>query len=365
MMKKILKIFVIFLLSGVAFSEETNYSDLPKQALHIIVSNLKSKDSDIRAYAVEALGKTKNLKLVPIIKKYLSDESKYVQMASVKALWNLADNGGIKKLYEIINDIPAQGTIVNSPLVELKIISQNKIRERAIEILVDLLGRKAKETLFELKNDNYGTIRDVAARELAKLGFKDELENFFDALNSKDEEIRYQSAQVLSKICPDDIKKIIEALSSEKSVRVKMFLLDTIKCSMYKKDAIEQLLELSDDKNLTIRYKAIDAMGEIESSKVDEKLKKIYMDTPDFNLKFLALKYLLKKGKININYQEIDEIFNYGDEDIKKGIIEISPFMEKEKALKYLSELMKDKNAYLQIDAAVAVINLTSKQDKL
>ena len=35
--------------------------------------------------------------------------------------------------------------------------------------------------LFNLKNDNYGPIRDAAAKELARLGDSDELAQFLDA----------------------------------------------------------------------------------------------------------------------------------------------------------------------------------------
>jgi len=223
------------------------------------------------------------------------------------------------------------------------------------------LGRQAKDILFELKNDNYGTIRDVASRELAKLGFKEELDEFLYALDSKDEETRYESAQVLSKICPDDIKKISQSLSSEKSVRVKMFLLDAIKCSKYTKDALNILMELSDDKNPTIRYKAVSALGKIENSKVDEKLNKIYMDTPDLNLKTLSMASLIRKGKIKIDYSELDNIISLSDSELKKQIIQLSEFMEKDMALKYLSLLMKDKDVYVQLDASLALIKLNEK----
>jgi len=356
-----LMILLFSLGPGVSAQAPEGGGNLPKKALEIIVANLRNDDSDVKAYAIETLGQTGNLKLIPVIKKYLSDANRYVQISSAKALWELSDGSGIKKLYEILNEIPAQGPIVNAPLVELKIIAQNKIREKALETLASLQGVKARDTLIELKNDNYGSIRDAAARELARLGFKEELEEFFYALDSKDEEVRYQTAQILSRVCPDDLDKIAVMLGSEKSIRVKMFLLDTVNCSRSKKDALEQLLALSDDKNPTLRYKAVEALGEIKSAKVFEKLEKIRLDTPDLSLKISAMKSLIENGRIKFDYTELDDAVSAADARLKRRIITLCPLMEKAQAMKYLSALMFDKDLYVQLDASLQVIKLSGR----
>ncbi len=78
----------------------------PRTAVQIIVKHLNSQDSDVKSYAIEALSKTGETKLIPLLKKYLNDQNSYVVISTAKALWNLGDTSGLKKLYEIVEKFP-------------------------------------------------------------------------------------------------------------------------------------------------------------------------------------------------------------------------------------------------------------------
>ncbi|MEF3279740.1 MAG: HEAT repeat domain-containing protein [Elusimicrobiota bacterium] len=336
---------------------------IAKKALEVIVLNLKNSDSDIKAYAIEALSRTNNSRLIPIIQKYLNDTSKYVIISTVKSLWNLGDIKSITKIYDIISEVPASDNSKNDPLTQLKIISQNKIREKAIETLVDLYGIKANKILIELKNnDNYSQIRDAASRELAKIGYKNELENFYTALNSSDEEIRNQAAENLIRICPTESNKIISAIKKEKSIRVKILLLESLKCAVLSKKDEEEILKYTNDDNQTIRYKSIKALLNSQNPKIIEELKKIYTDTPDIITKLTILKKLLQNQKIEVTESDVAYFNSLDNSEVKRKFIEIAEYIPSLSG-KYLLSYLEDKDPYVQIDAAVKIIEMEKKND--
>ena len=343
-------------------SQTSNENSPSKIALNTIVSHLKNSDSDVKAYAIEALSKTHNSKLIPIIKKYLDDPGKYVQISAVKAMWELGEVKYVSKLADIINDTPKENIYKNDPLTQIKIISQNKIREKAIESLVDLSGIKASKFLLELKeNDNFPQIRDVASRELAKIGFKDELTNFYQALNSNDEEIRNQAAQDLIRICPDEAGEILIAIKKEKSIRVKILMIESLKCAKLNSKEEEDVIKFIDDENQTIRYKAISILVNSNSQKVLEKLKKVYEDTPDINIKLIVAKKLLKENLIKIEQSDVEYFNSINDSEVKRNFIGISSYIP-ELSLNYLINYLNDSNPYVQIDSAIQIIQMEKKK---
>ncbi len=332
-----------------------------KLALDTIVKHLKSSDSDIKSYAIIALSKTHNQKLIPVIQKYLNDPNKYVQVSAVKALWELGEVKSISKLYEIINNPPQENPNDPTPLTQIKIISQNKIREKAIETLVDLIGIKANKILLELKeNDNFGQIRDIASRELAKIGYSNELKNFYDALNSKDEELRNQAAESLVRICPEEGSKIIEAFKKEKSIRVKMLLLDSLRCVKLTKKQSEEIFNYTSDENPTIRHKAVAVLLNSKEKDILERLKKIYDDTPDIILKLTIAKKLLEENIITLNKGDIEYFNSLPKTEVKRKFIDIAEYASP-LSLKYLLDFLNDEDPYVQIDSAIKIIQMERK----
>ncbi|NLI10526.1 MAG: HEAT repeat domain-containing protein, partial [Elusimicrobia bacterium] len=285
----------------------------------------------------------------------------YIKVSAGWALWKLSDPQGLESLYEVIENAPSQSP-VNDPLVELKNIAENKIREKAIEKVVLILGSKAKELLVKLKNsDYYPFIRDVASRELAVMGEKEELNGFYEGFSSPDEETRLQTAQIFSKICPKDPAKILERLKKEKSAKIQMFLIESLRCAVKSKDAMETLISFSSDKNPTLRYKAVYSLSHYSDEKAVQTLKTIYSDTPDANLKVEAMNSLLEKGIIKADYEEISQIFSYADSDIKRKLIRTSDYLEKDKAKSFLASAMEDKDPYTALDACVKTIKMASE----
>ncbi|OGR41489.1 MAG: hypothetical protein A2X35_10810 [Elusimicrobia bacterium GWA2_61_42] len=360
------KLALIFsLLSPLACGAQApSRAELGRKALATVVTHLKSDDSDVRALSAEILGDAGNKSASGILRKLLADKDKYVRIAAARSLWELGSPAGVKTLYAIINDVPAQGPIAvtNSPLVELKVISQNKIRAKAMETLVRMKRDKAADVLFKLKNDNYGTIRDAAARELAKIGYEEELVQFTEALASEDEAIRYESAGVMGKICSAATAEPLKnLLAAEKSVRVRMAALDALKCSPGKKEALEELLKLADDPNPTLKYKAVSVLSAIKDGRAQAKLAAVAAATSDIRLKITAQKGLILGGTPP-DAATARSALGAASADIKLEALDVIAAFPEEEALPLLAEALDDTDVQVKLACALQVLKRFSKQ---
>lgn len=337
--------------------------ELGRKALETVVAQLKSEDSELRAQAAGILGEVGNKAAAGMLKKMLADKDKYVRIDAAQALWKLGSPAGVKTIYALIDDVPAQGPIpvTNSPLVELRIISQNKIREHAMQALAEMRGKEASEVLYKMKGDAYGTVRDAAAKELARLGYDDELTPFTDALSSDDEAIRYEAAVSLSRICaPAAVGPLKALLPKEQSVRVRMAALDALLCNPGRKDALEDLLKLADDQNQTIRYKAVAVLSLIKDPRVTARLKALSSDQ-DIRLRITAQKGLILSGA-EPDYAAARSALTAASTDIKLealGVIEAFPDDE---AAPLLASALEDANVRVKLAAALQVLKRFSRK---
>lgn len=357
-------LFVVLLAGGLARSQEISNKELGRKALETALSHVKSPDADVRSMAADILGQTGNKAAAGVLKKMLADADKHTRINAAEALWNLGDQSGLKVVYSVIGDVPAQGPIGNSPLVELKIISQNKIREHAIEALARMKGDKAADMLFNLKNDNYGSIRDVAARELARLGYSDELAQFLDALTSEDEAMRFEGASILGKICNSGAVEALKGLmAAEQSMRVRIAALDALRCMSDKKRALPELLKLADDANPTIKFKAVSALSTVPDKKAFEKIKEIAGSTNDISLKIAAVRGLIAGGE-KPSAEVLTRAFDSTSQDVKLEALKAVQSVPDADAKPYLLTALNDNSVNVRLGAALQVLKRFARNKK-
>lgn len=338
--------------------------ELGRKALQTVVDQLKSDDSDVRAQAAEILGGAGNKAAAGMLKNMLGDRDKYVRISASRALWELGSPAGMKVVLGIINDVPAQGPIAvtNTPLVELKIISQNKIRAKAIEAYAWMKGEKGSDLLYKLKNDNYGPIRDAAARELARLGHDDEIVQFTDALGADDEAIRYESASVLAKIChPSAAEPLAKLLAAEKSLRVRMAALDALICTPSKKEAVGVLIGLADDQNPAIKYKAVSALGGIKDAKVREKLAALSVGTSDIRIKIAVQKGLMLSGA-PADVKTAQDAMSAATAEVRLEAVGVAAAFSDDDALPLLAQALDDPDLNVKLAGSLQTLKRVSKK---
>lgn len=345
-------------------AQEISHPELGRKALTLVVDHIKSGDAEVRAQAAEILGAAGNPSASGLLRKLLQDKDKYVRIAAARALWELGSPVGVKTLYAIINDVPAQGPIpvTNAPLVELKMISQNKVRERAMEAVAAMKGKKAAELLYALKNDNYGTIRDAAARELARIGYDEELAQFSDALTSEDEALRYEGALTMGKVCSGaSAGPLTGLLRTEKSTRVRMAALDALKCNPDRKAALDELLKLADEENPTIKYKAAAALSAVRDSRAKAKLEALAAGTSDIRLKITAQKGLVANGAapdLNAARSAMSAV----SPEVKLEALDVIAAFTDDDAVPLLAAALDDVSVQVKLASALQIIRRFSRK---
>jgi len=336
--------------------------ELGKKALAVVAAHIKDDDSEVRAQAAAVLGAAGNKAACAVLETMLQDRDKYVRIASAHALWELGSTAGLKTIYEIIKTAPAGKKTENAALAELKMISQNKIREKALETIAAMKGEKAVPTLLRMKNDDSGAIRDTAARELARLGREDEFAEFVEALKSGDEMLRYESASALSKICSRGaVAGLLALLEGEKTVRVRIAALDALKCEPGKKAAATMLLKLADDENPAIKYKAVAALAGIAEEPVKLKLAAIAAETTDIRLQLAAHKGLILagvKGEVGVAERGYEAI----SPEVRIEALELLESFSAEESRPLLARAIEDDSVRVKLAAAQQIIKRFSKK---
>lgn len=327
---------------------------LGRKALETVVSHLADRDSEVREKAIRVMGETGNRGAAATLRKSLADPDKHVRIAAAEALWKLGDASGLRTVNEIINDKPAQGPVANSPLVELKVISQNNIRARAVQALASMRGKKAEQALFALRNDNFGKVRDTAALELARLGHADELGQFLAALSSPDEGIRYEGSSALASICSQSsVQPLRDLLSGESSVRVRMAALDALACSPGREAALSDILSLASDKNPSVSVKALAALGGIKNSKAFEKLSAVVEDSESDLLLKLAAAGSLAQGGRKPPMTLITRAADSNSAGARRAGLKLTAHLTDAEAAPYLGAFLADTDLGVRLEAAL------------
>lgn len=337
---------------------------LGRKALTLIVREMKNPDSDIRMLSCEILGKIGNKAATKILINSLQDVSKHVQISAAEALHKFGEPAALKVILDIINDAPGKKPIANTPLLQMKEISKNKIRESAIEAIVRLLDEDSRNLLYNLKIDNYPAIRDVASRELAMLGDDREMRHFIYALESKDEPIRYEAALSLSKICSSDsIEPVKIALKRETSMRVKIAILDFFLCVRGRKSFMEDMLKLSSSRNATIRFKSTLALANIKNKKVLKRMQEVYSSSQDLGMRLAGMKGLIKHGK-TLETGALNSALASGSPELKLLALDIIKSFDRDIAIPLLRIAMENNAPQVRLEAAHQVVKRLAKKRK-
>ena len=238
-----------------------------------IGKDLASPDVGKRRSAVDALSLGDERAIYPLIKA-LRDSHPGVQDAAMHSLISI---GGEVVAWMVLPLLREDPFLRNAAMVILKEIGteavshlppllkdkDDDVRKFAIELIADAGGRHLEKELCErLSDDKNPNVRAAAAKALGTLLCRDALPNLVAAL--KDIEwVRFTTLEALS--------------------------------GMREDAAVEPILALLSDPSLAIRHTAIEALGEIGSSRAGEALL-AHLGCADRDERAAVLKSLLRIG---------------------------------------------------------------------
>ncbi|HQT98854.1 MAG TPA: HEAT repeat domain-containing protein, partial [Thermodesulfobacteriota bacterium] len=238
-----------------------------------IGKNLASPDAGKRRSAVEALSLGDERAIYPLIKA-LRDSHPGVQDAAMHSLVSI---GGEVAAWMVLPLLREDPFLRNAAMVILKEIGtdavshlppllkdkDDDVRKFAIELIADAGGRHLEKALCErLSDDRNPNVRAAAAKALGTIDCRDALPNLVAAL--KDIEwVRFNALDALS--------------------------------GMRDAAAVEPILALLSDPSPATRRTAIEALGEIGSSRAGEALL-AHLGNTDRDERAAVLKSLLRIG---------------------------------------------------------------------
>ena len=253
---------------GKAFKDGGKFSRVFSVRMRWYIWRLKSKNSDVRRAAAEALGKIGSKEAVPHLAKALKDEDHIVRIEAVEALGKIGwqpqsqeerilyliairawdklvkigpstvpylakalkyeDVGkeaadalvkiGSKEavpylIKEVLESIPC---LIEDVLGSKDWGHNYKARETAAWVLVKIGSKEAISYLVKVLKHDYRDMRRVAAEVLGEIGSKEAVPHLIEALNDKDSYVRQAAAKALGEIgSKKAIPHLIEVLKDK------------------------------------------------------------------------------------------------------------------------------------------------------
>lgn len=334
-------------------------AELGKRALKTLIWGIKNPDSDVKALAAEAFGDVGNPSAKKLLKEKLKERDGFVRVAAAKALWKLGDDSGIEVLQEIISKVPKQANR-KFPWLAMKALAQNKVREKAIDALVEIHGVECAGLLQKLKTDPYGKIRDLSASALARLGYRTEAIQFRKALENRNEGVRFAGARALSKICDaPSLGPIRMAMRKETATRIKIALLNAMAC-IGDTLAMPEILKATDDKNGMVRLAAASALSRIGGPGTLSHIKRIYDTSKDIYVRVAVMPSLLALGE-KADLDILRRALKATDPDIKLQVVSAIEAIPEPEAREMLGLCLVDQNPLIRVKAAAQVLKRFQK----
>jgi RNA polymerase sigma factor (sigma-70 family) len=226
----------------------------------LIIEATKDDDNDVRERAVQALGRIRCEKAIPLLAEYLKDANPQVQKW---AEWSLNRIGTEQVVNEMLKLLDCESRENEAPA---------EVRRHAVDVLKGICTEKAVPRLVQaLREDDDIGVReriihvlssvksDSAAQELAQLLWDDE------------QHIRRTAMDVLCKMRPANIAPILMKALDDENLEIQQRAIKVLAMLNYK-DAESKLIQKLDSSDPTVVFKAAEALGNMKSEKALEPL---------------------------------------------------------------------------------------------
>ncbi|MDI6641361.1 MAG: HEAT repeat domain-containing protein [Elusimicrobiota bacterium] len=309
-----------------------------KSAIPPLIKRLKDNDEEIRAEAVKSLGQMGDPGVIESIEKSLQDKSPRVRLEAVKVLSQYPDAEVIKQLQKMLkketdvavkeeiidallkfgdtSSVPALRLMLKDDEPSIRAISAKALGELGDKsVIVDLRGLFRKEFSSEVKAQ--------AMLALAKLGDRDMIPEFFNALSDTSKEVCSAAKQSLDLLIDNSQSSLLvgNLQSEQRATRdYCIYALERLK----PKETIKDLFSIIKIVKGTLRTQL---MKLIESMADESNINDFYLlvDNPsvnkDIELQLWVLKNLSKfKTKRSVEY--LSETIRHENTDIRIATVE-------------------------------------------
>ena len=163
--------------------------EVPKPAPARLLSDLKSKDSDVRRDAAHQLGAMRALNAVRALVETLSDKESKVREASAFALGQIADPAATSLLVPLLAD------------------KEEKVRATAAFALGMIGERRARQALSYALGDPEPEVRSSVLVAMGLMQDDEGVDEIVEALNDESFDVRYDAVWALGQIGEPDVEQ--------------------------------------------------------------------------------------------------------------------------------------------------------------
>lgn len=309
-----------------------------KESEDTLIELLKDDDPLIKTSACEALGILKSEKAIEDIFPLLYDINFWVRASACNALGEIGDNKAVSQLLERLED------------------ENHWVRQAACEALGKIGDKKAGEELAYLSlYDDSEIVREAAIKALTMIG-EAFLSPYLNALMSDDLNKRFKAMEILIKEGKIVLYPLLSLLNTP-SILLKICVCEILG-KIGDERAIESLVKLFNERDITVQMAAVNALANIKSEKTCSYLLDL-LASLNATIADLAKKALIKLGERSINIL-IDELKRIKEEDKKIKIIEILGDIRKKEILGILLKSCKEQNPFIRFHSVLAISKIVS-----
>jgi HEAT repeat protein len=186
-----------------------------KEAVPILIEDLKHEEFEQRAQIIEILGKIGDTNAIPAITSHIKEEEAVVRLATALALARIGDKGAISLILQGIKENKVYFSFSPSGLDDdLKSTDLYKKLFAAYPLAMSN-HREAKKTLLKLLDTNYGWTRCFIIRMFADIGTPEDIPCISSMVNDEDVWVRRAAVEVLGGIGNNSAIPILIAAAND------------------------------------------------------------------------------------------------------------------------------------------------------
>jgi len=186
-----------------------------KEAVPILIEDLKQVEFEQRAQIIEILGKIGDMSATPALVPHIKEEEVVVRLATALALARIGDKGAISLILQGIKDNKIYFSYSASGLQDdLKSTDLYKKLFAAYTLAISK-DKEAKRTLLKLLDANYGWTRCFIIRMFADIGTPEDIPRISSMVQDDDVWVRRAAVEVLGEIGTASAIPVLVAASND------------------------------------------------------------------------------------------------------------------------------------------------------
>lgn len=295
-----------------------------QSAFNILVQALEDVDAEVRANAVEALGKLPHLYDASGLIAALDDPDSQVRVNAAEALGNFESRLLVEPLLEALRDADTQvcikaaaslarlgdyATSATLALIESLQDKDPELRAEVAHALGEIGDIAALEVLLEALNDPQSMVRAAAARALGQLESEVAVLPLCERLKDSNWLVRSDAANALAALADSQaVEPLVELLQSYEVAgqELNTFFQEEVNLPAYSalqalikigQPALAHLITLSDSLDPNLRSWSIVALREIGDSQATQTMLN-HLNEKDLSLRYEAVRALGELGDL-------------------------------------------------------------------